>query len=191
MPDPILINRYASRRLYNTQSSEYVTLEEVAALIREGNDVEIKDRKTGEDLTRQYLLQIITEQESKGENVMPVNVLTGLVRSYRSSAQSILPEFLSKSYEAFSEQQESMMRSIASNLPDGLPQKIPFVGAGDWQKKQAEIYQSMMQAFLPGKPSAAKEPELEEPEDEAAAEPGEVAEIKEQLAALQRKLDKL
>ncbi|MCP5076226.1 MAG: polyhydroxyalkanoate synthesis repressor PhaR [Rhodobacteraceae bacterium] len=179
MPDPILINRYASRRLYNTQSSEYVTLEEVAALIRDGNDVEIKDRKTGEDLTRQYLLQIITEQESKGENVMPVNVLTGLVRSYRSSAQSVLPEFLSKSYEAFSEQQEKMV------------QQIGFGSTGDWQKKQAEIYQSMMQAFIPRTPTAVVDDEPEEPEETPVAANDDVSEIKEQLAALQRKLDQL
>ena len=121
MPDPILINRYASRRLYNTQSSEYVTLEEVAGLIRDGNEVEIRDRKTGEDLTRQYLLQIITEQESRGENIMPINVLTGLVRSYSSTTQNFLPEFLSKSYEAFSEQQESMMRRFGGKIPERLP----------------------------------------------------------------------
>ncbi len=180
MPKPILINRYASRRLYNTQSSEYVTLEEVAGLIREGHEVEIKDRKTGEDLTRQYLLQIITEQESKGENVMPVNVLTGLVRSYSSSAQSILPEFLSKSYEAFTEQQEKMV------------QKIGFGNAGDWQKKQAEIYQSMMQTFMPKTPGlTTPEPEPTQPVEEPKADSDDVSAMKEQLAELQRKLDSL
>lgn len=187
MSETIVINRYASRRLYNTQSSEYVTLEEVAALIREGNEIEIRDRKTGEDLTRQYLLQIITEQESKGESVLPVNVLTGLVRSYSSTAQNFLPEFLSKSYEAFSEQQENMMRQITGKMPEGMAPKSPFGSPSEWQAKQAEIYTSMMQAFMPKMPSTTA-PEPDAPESK---EREDVSAIKEQLAELQRKLDTL
>lgn len=79
---PLLIKRYASRRLYNTETSDYVTLEDIAGFIRDGREVQIIDLKTGDDLTRQYLLQIIAEHESRGENVLPVNVLNDLVRSY-------------------------------------------------------------------------------------------------------------
>ena len=79
---PLLIKRYASRRLYNTETSDYVTLEDIAGFIREGREVQIVDLKTGDDLTRQYLLQIIAEHESRGENVLPVDVLNDLVRSY-------------------------------------------------------------------------------------------------------------
>ena len=182
MSEKILINRYASRRLYNTQSSEYVTLEEVATLIRDGNEVEIKDRKTGEDLTRQYLLQIITEQQCKGESSLPINVLTGLVRSCNSASQNLLPEFLSKSYEAFTEQQEKMLEQFSGSIPEKLAPDFGFGTPTEWQKKQAEIYSSMMQAFLPKTPEPAKEP---------APDANEMTEIKEQLAALKRKLDTL
>ncbi len=77
-----LLKRYASRRLYNTETSDYVTLEDIAGFIREGREVQIVDLKSGDDLTRQYLLQIIAEHESRGENILPVNVLNDLVRSY-------------------------------------------------------------------------------------------------------------
>jgi len=184
MPEKILINRYASRRLYNTKSSEYVTLEEVATLIRDGNEVEIKDRKTGEDLTRQYLLQIITEQQCKGESSLPINVLTGLVRSCNSATQNLLPEFLSKSYEAFTEQQEQMMQRFSGNIPAAAAPDFGFGTPAEWQKKQAEIYGSMMQAIIPG---ATPPPPAEPP----APANNEMSEIKEQLAALQRKLDTL
>ena len=79
---PLLIKRYASRRLYNTETSDYVTLEDIAGFIRGGREVQIVDLKSGDDLTRQYLLQIIAEHESRGENVLPLNVLNDLVRSY-------------------------------------------------------------------------------------------------------------
>ncbi|MDR6263899.1 polyhydroxyalkanoate synthesis repressor PhaR [Roseobacter sp. N2S] len=178
MTNTILINRYASRRLYNTQTSEYVTLEEISELIKLGNDVEIRDRKTGEDLTRQFLLQIITEQESKGENVLPVNVLTGLVRSYSTAAQGVLPDFLSKSYEMFSEQQTAMM------------DRIPGIGApNNWQKQQADLMKSMMAAWMPQmqkKPAASQQGSAAETE---SAE--ELAAVKQQLAELMKKVDGL
>jgi len=89
---PLLIKRYASRRLYNTETSDYVTLDDISGFIKDGRDVQIVDLKSGDDLTRQYLLQIIADNESKGENVLPINVLTDLVRSYTSSAQSMVPD---------------------------------------------------------------------------------------------------
>lgn len=178
MADTIVINRYASRRLYNTQTSEYVTLDEIAELIRQGNDVQVKDRKSGEDLTRQFLLQIITEQESKGENVLPINVLTGLVRSYSTATQGVLPDFLSKSYEMFIEQQSSMM------------ERLPGMGtAGNWQKQQAEMMQSMMAAWVPQIPKPSADTASEKPVQEAGAE--ELASVKQRLAELMKKVDGL
>lgn len=178
MTNTILINRYASRRLYNTQTSEYVTLEEISELIKKGNDVQIKDRKSGEDLTRQFLLQIITEQESKGENVLPVNVLTGLVRSYSTAAQGVLPDFLSKSYEMFSEQQTSMM------------DRIPGIGTtAGWQKQQADLMKSMMAAWMPQMQKAAAAPQQGAPSENESAE--ELAAVKQQLAELMKKVDGL
>ncbi|PIE13720.1 MAG: polyhydroxyalkanoate synthesis repressor PhaR [Rhodobacterales bacterium] len=179
MSDKILIKRYASRRLYNTNSSEYVTLDEVADLIRDGKDVEIRDRKTDQDLTRQYLLQIITEQQGSGENMLPINLLTGLVRSYNSSSQNLLPEFLSRSYDAFVTQQTNMLEQLSGGLGAGMG----FGDPAEWQKTYGGIYGQMMQAFMPGQTEA-------EPAAEPKAEPAsdEIAEIKQQLAALQQKL---
>ncbi len=184
MTNTILINRYASRRLYNTQTSEYVTLDEIAELIKQGNDVEIKDRKTGEDLTRQFLLQIITEQESKGENVLPVNVLTGLVRSYSTAAQGVLPDFLSKSYEMFSEQQAAMMERI--------PGMSSGMGAGtNWQKQQADLMQSMMAAWMPqlqNSAAAAQQTPADEADPKSDADE-ELSAVKQQLAELMKKVE--
>ena len=178
MADPILINRYASRRLYNTQTSEYVTLDEISELIKQGHDVEIRDRKTGEDLTRQFLLQIITEQESKGENVLPVNVLTGLVRSYSTAAQGILPDFLSQSYEMFTQQQQSMM------------EKIPGMSAtGNWQKQQQEMMQSMVAAWMPQMQNSSAAAQKKETVSES--ESNELSAVKQQLAELMKKVDGL
>ena len=111
---PLLIKRYASRRLYNTETSDYVTLEDIARFIREGREVKIVDLKSGDDLTRQYLLQIIAEHESRGESVLPVDVLTDLVRSYTSQAQTVVPQFLAASFEMLREGQSKIMENMAS-----------------------------------------------------------------------------
>ena len=112
----LLIKRYASRRLYNTETSDYVTLEDIARFIHEGRDVQILDLKSGDDLTRQYLLQIIAEHESRGESVLPIDVLTDLVRSY-TQATSVIPQFLEMSFEMLREGQEKMIENISSSKP--------------------------------------------------------------------------
>ena len=91
---PLLVKRYASRRLYNTETSDYVTLDDIAGFIRDGRDVQIIDLKSGDDLTRQYLLQIIADYESRGESMLPIAVLNDLVRSYSNQASTVMPEFL-------------------------------------------------------------------------------------------------
>ena len=113
---PLLIKRYASRRLYNTETSDYVTLEDIAGFIRDGRDVQIVDLKSGDDLTRQYLLQIIAEHESRGENVLPLDVLTDLVRSYTTQAQSVVPQFLAMSFEMLRDGQARMMETVANPM---------------------------------------------------------------------------
>ena len=107
--EPLLIKRYASRRLYNTETSDYVTLEDIATFIREGREVQIVDLKSGDDLTRQYLLQIVADHESKGENVLPLQVLTDLVRSYTTQAQSVVPQFLEMSFDMLREGQSKVI----------------------------------------------------------------------------------
>ncbi len=114
---PLLIKRYASRRLYNTETSDYVTLEDIAAFIREGREVQIVDLKSGDDLTRQFLLQIIAEHESRGESVLGVDILTDLVRSYTSQAASVVPSFLQASFEMLREGQSKAMENMTKANP--------------------------------------------------------------------------
>lgn len=135
---PLLIKRYASRRLYNTETSDYVTLEDIASFIREGRDVQIVDLKSGDDLTRQYLLQIIAEHESRGQSVLPVDVLTDLVRSYTSQASSIVPQFLAASFEMLREGQSQMMENMAKVNPMA---RMP--GFEAMQKSQEAFFKAM------------------------------------------------
>ena len=116
---PLLIKRYASRRLYNTETSDYVTLEDIALFIREGREVQIVDLKSGDDLTRQYLLQIIAEHESRGESVLGVDILTDLVRSYTTQASSVVPQFLTASFEMLRGGQSKVMENMTKASPLG------------------------------------------------------------------------
>ncbi|MES2667393.1 MAG: polyhydroxyalkanoate synthesis repressor PhaR [Pseudomonadota bacterium] len=178
---PLLIKRYASRRLYNTETSDYVTLEDIAGFIRAGREVQIVDLKSGDDLTRQYLLQIVAEHESKGENVLPVDVLTDLVRSYTSGIQSVVPQFLATSFEMLRENQAKMMGNLTA-----FPNPLATVPGFDALRKQQEAFLKTMMGGLPawGSSGPAKE-------DDTGDSPADLAEIKRQLAELQSKLSKL
>ena len=176
---PLLIKRYASRRLYNTETSDYVTLEDIAGFIRDGRDVQIIDLKSGDDLTRQYLLQIIAEHESRGENVLPVNVLNDLVRSYTTQASSVVPQFLAMSFDMLREGQNKMLGSM--NPMASMP-------GFDAMKAQQEAF---MKAFTSGFghwPSGTSGPSQH---DDNNAEADELSNIKAQLAELQAKLNKM
>ena len=182
---PLLIKRYASRRLYNTETSDYVTLEDIAAFIREGREVQIIDLKTGDDLTRQYLLQIIAEHESRGENVLPIDVLTDLVRSYATSAQSVVPQFLAASFEMLREGQSKMMENM-SQFPNPM---ASMPGFDALQRQQQAFLKSVMGGWGGGEATEAEEkPAKAKPK---AREDEDLAAIKKQLAELQDKLSKL
>ena len=179
---PLLIKRYASRRLYNTETSDYVTLEDIARFIRGGREVQIIDLKTGDDLTRQYLLQIIAEHESRGENVLPLDVLTDLVRSYTTQAQSVVPQFLQMSFEMLRDGQSKMMDNFTSLPPPmaGMP------GLDEMQRQQRAFMKSMMGGW-PG----AQEESSEERAKADSSDKEEIEQIKAQLAALEAQLSKL
>lgn len=180
---PLLIKRYASRRLYNTETSDYVTLEDIAGFIREGREVQIIDLKTGDDLTRQYLLQIIAEHESRGENVLPVNVLNDLVRSYMVPGGGLMPQFLQQSFEMLRESQSKMMENMNAMNPMA---KMPGFEA---LQAQQEAFLKAMTAGFAGNWSGPSR------EDEDGGKGQEKSEdldaIKKQLADLQDKLSKL
>ena len=205
--ETILIKRYASRRLYNTKTSDYITLDEVATYIRDGKDVQIIDRKTGEDLTRQYLLQIITDYESKGENILPINVLMDIVRSYSDQAQSYIPDFLSQSFDMIKQQQQQVLKSFQQNIPGTAnPLPTPLDGFQEWQKLQTNFFNQMMtswnqnqeqeeteaeaqEADKAPKPKATKSNKTKNKKDQAKDD--ELAAIKKQLQELQSKLQDL
>ena len=177
---PLLIKRYASRRLYNTETSDYVTLEDIADFIRQGREVQIIDLKSGDDLTRQYLLQIIAEHESRGDNVLPVNVLNDLVRSYTNQATSVVPEFLSASFEMLRDSQSAMVENMAKGNP------LASMPGMDAMRAQQEAFLKAMTggfAGTTGAPRGREDAEAEEGED--------LDQIRKQLAELQDKLNKL
>ncbi|MFV0303458.1 MAG: polyhydroxyalkanoate synthesis repressor PhaR [Paracoccus sp. (in: a-proteobacteria)] len=198
---PLLIKRYASRRLYNTETSDYVTLEDIAAFIREGREVKIVDLKSGDDLTRQYLLQIVADHESRGENVLPIDVLTDLVRSYTTQAQSVVPQFLAASFEMLREGQSKMMENMAT-MPNPMA-KMP--GFEALQRQQQMFLKAMMGGWHTG--SSGPDPEeADEAEPAPAPRKGKTApapkspptgdaddmfEIRRQLAELQNRISKL
>ena len=175
----LLIKRYASRRLYNTETSDYVTLEDIASFIREGREVQIVDLKSGNDLTRQYLLQIIADHESRGESVLPVGVLNDLVRSYTTQTASVVPQFLQMSFD--------MLRDGQSKVVDSLTTINPMTKMPGFEAMQAqqEAFMKAMTSGMPGfaAPSAKDEPPAPKGED--------LSDIKQQLAELQDKLSKL
>ncbi|WP_010138474.1 polyhydroxyalkanoate synthesis repressor PhaR [Oceanicola sp. S124] len=179
---PLLIKRYASRRLYNTETSDYVTLEDIAGFIREGREVQIVDLKSGDDLTRQYLLQIIAEHESRGENVLPLNVLTDLVRTYSTSAGSVVPQFLAASFEMLRDGQSKMME----NLEKVNPMMANMPGIEAMQAQQAAFLKAMTSGF--GNSWSGPAPEGK---DAPASGGDDLEQIKAQLAELQKKLSKL
>ena len=176
---PLLIKRYASRRLYNTETSDYVTLEDIAAFIRQGREVQIVDLKSGDDLTRQYLLQIIAEHESRGESVLPVDVLTDLVRSYTSQAASVVPQFLAASFEMLREGQSKAMETMSKSNPmAGMP------GFEAMRAQQEAFFKALTGGMNPLM-RGAKSESADEGEDD------NLDDIKAQLAELQSKLNRM
>ncbi len=114
--DPIVIKKYANRRLYDTESSAYVTLDHLAQLVRDGTEFMVQDARSGEDITRSVLTQIILEQENRGASMLPMNFLRQMIRFYGDSMQSVLPAYLDMSMESFTKSQEKMREHLANGM---------------------------------------------------------------------------
>ena len=181
----LLIKRYASRRLYNTETSDYVTLEDIAGFIRAGREVKIVDLKSGDDLTRSYLLQIIADHEGKGDSVLPLGVLTDLVRSYTGAAQSVVPEFLASSFE--------MLRSGQSKIVENMSALNPMAqmpGFKAMQEQQAAFFKAMTGGWAAGSgPEQEDKPEAADPAEGQSKD--ELDAIRKQLAEMQAMLAKM
>ena len=176
-----MIKRYASRRLYNTETSDYVTLEDIARFIHDGRDVQILDLKSGDDLTRQYLLQIIAEHESRGDSVLPIDILTDLVRSYTTQANSIVPQFLKMSFQMLREGREKLTEktSISKTFPDFEAIKA----------KQEAFLAAFADGF--GNWPIALASNKNKDQGEAQDQSEDLKAIKNKLSDLQEQLDKL
>ena len=184
--DAIVIKKYANRRLYNTQKSSYVTLDHLAEMVREGQDFVVKDAKTGDDITRSVLTQIIFEEESKGHNMLPTNFLRQLIGLYGDSVQGFVPGYLDASMEAFAKNQDELRES----LQGALGANPAIAGFETLARKNMEWFEQAMRMFTPTSGEPASAPAAAEPATEEKSDV-ELGELKSQLAQMQEQLSKL
>jgi polyhydroxyalkanoate synthesis repressor PhaR len=167
--DKVTIKKYANRRLYDTESSAYITLDKLAAMIRDGRDFEVIDAKSGEDITHQILTQIIVDEEARGTTMLPANFLRQLIGMYGGQSQGLVSPFLESAMDAFKKNQETVAGAFSSTM------------FADLAKRNMALFGGAAQAFAP-KPAA---------DDSDTGGEGEIAKLKAELAALQAKVDKL
>lgn len=144
--EPTVIKKYANRRLYDTGRSSYITLEDLCQMIKEGHDFVVYDAKSGEDLTRGVLTQIIADQESKGENLLPINFMRQLIGMYGENMQSLVPGYLEHSFETFVKNQEQLSEQINKSL-GGMNPMNPFQAFEEISKKNMAMFEQAMQSF--------------------------------------------
>ena len=181
---PVVIKKYANRRLYNTQTSSYVTLDHLAAMVKEGTEFEVQDARTGDDITRSVLTQIIFEEEAKGQSLLPIKFLRQLIRFYGDSLQTFVPGYLDMSMDSFTKNQGAMRDRIAEALGGGNQM------VENMTRQNLQLFENAMAMFTPfgaagkaetGKPSAKPAPQA--PED--------IADLKEEMEAMRRQLAEL
>ncbi|MFT5775264.1 polyhydroxyalkanoate synthesis repressor PhaR [Hyphomonas sp.] len=179
----IIIKKYANRRLYDTSTSSYVTLDHLSELVREGRDFEVRDAKTGDDLTRQVLTQIIFEQETKGEGALPLNFLRKLIGFYGGGAQTFLPAFLDMSMNSFADTQKEWRK--AAN---------PMSAFEKQAKRNMAMFEQGMKMFMPTlykasqtEKSTSANPILDFQAEALAAMQAQMQAIQDQLADLTKK----
>lgn len=182
--EPTIIKKYANRRLYNTGTSTYVTLEDLAQMVKSGEDFVVYDAKTGEDITRSVLTQIIFEQENKGQNLLPITFLRQLIRFYGDSLQNLVPSYLEFSMSSLTREQEKFREQMAKAF--GTP---VFPGLEDQVRRNMEMFERAMRMFLPF--GGSEEKREAPPPQEKPAERSELDSLKRELEEMRRKLDTL
>lgn len=193
--DPVVIKKYANRRLYNTGTSTYVTLEDLAEMVKKGEDFTVQDAKSGDDITHPVLTQIIFELENKeGQNMLPIPFLRQLIAFYGDQMQMIVPSFLEQSMIAFSKEQErfrEQMRSAVGRNPMEVMKMTPIKAFEEQTRRNMEMFQNAMRLFtpFPAAGGAKEEPEPTRPAPSAKSD--DLADLKEQIAAMQKKIDSL
>ena len=182
--EPVTIKKYANRRLYNTGTSTYVTLEDLAALVKAGDDFVVYDAKTGEDITRSVLAQIIFEQENKeGQNLLPIAFLRQLIRFYGDSMQMLVPRYLEVSIDSLTREQEKFREHMAQAF--GVSTFGPLE---DQVRRNMEMFE---RAFTMFAPFARREAAQASEGEKAPRPPGEIDELKRQLSEMQKRIDRL
>jgi len=186
----VVIKKYANRRLYNTRSSAYVTLEHLSEMVKDGVDFVVYDAKTNEDITRSVLTQIIFEEESRGQNLLPIQFLRQLIRFYGDSMQAFVPSYLELSLDSFTRQQERLRSQIA-----GAVGQAPGMGFLEDQVRQnLVLFDRAMRLFSPFAFAKGDEgPAAAAPSDtKAAGQPDTTIEdLKKQMEAMQAQIAKL
>jgi len=180
--DVVVIKKYANRRLYNTAKSSYVTLDDLAIMVREGQDFLVKDAKSGDDITRSVLAQIIFEEESKGQNLLPVKFLRQLIGLYGDSLEGLVPGYLEASMESFAKNQEHMREQINTMIGQNpVMANMENLARGNMEWMENAV--KMFSPFTPPKATPKSEPE--------AGGNEELDALKQQLAAMQEQISKL
>jgi polyhydroxyalkanoate synthesis repressor PhaR len=182
--EPVTIKKYANRRLYNTGTSAYVTLEDLGAMVKDGEDFVVFDAKTGEDITRSVLTQIIFEQENKGQNLLPINFLRQLIRFYGDSMQMMVPRFLDVSIDSLTREQGKIREQMSQAFP-----AFPGTSMHNFEEQARRNIEMFERAFAMFSPFAKRAATT----DAAAPEGGtaEIDELKKQMAEMQRRLERL
>lgn len=175
--DTVIIKKYANRRLYNTQSSSYITLDHLAKMTREGVDFKVLDAKSGADITHSILTQIIMEEESaSGEQMLPVNFLRQLIGMYGNSMQSLVPHYLEASMDNFRSNQAKLAQAFEDSLGNNPLAKLA--------QQNLAMFKAAATAFMPGMAE-------DKPTEHDKAQDGELDALRAQMAEMQKKLDKL
>ena len=176
---PIVVKKYANRRLYNTETSSYVTLDDLAAMVRASRDFVVYDAKSGEDLTRSVLTQIIVEQEGKGQNMLPTSVLRQLIGLYGDNLQSLVPRYLEAAMASFGQQQEQMRDTLSKTMSGFMPFPSSVSDMQEVSKQNIAMMERAMSLFTP---FARREENA--PRDETEALKKEIETLRGELAAL-------
>jgi polyhydroxyalkanoate synthesis repressor PhaR len=172
---PVIVKKYANRRLYNTESSSYITLDNLAEMVRKDRDFVVYDAKSGEDITRSVLTQIIVEEEGKGHAMLPTNFLRQLIGFYGDNVQSVVPRYLEQAMSSFARQQESMRATVQKTLGPFLPP-----GMEDMGRKNMAMMERAMTLFTPFYR-----------EGEAKADPDTTQEYQEEIMSLRAEVERL
>lgn len=178
---PVIVKKYANRRLYNTESSSYITLETLAQMVRHNRDFVVYDAKSGEDITRAVLTQIIVEEEGKGNALLPVNFLRQLINVYGTDMPNLMPKYLEQAMANFMRQQETMRETMSKTLSPFLPPGIEDMG-----RKNIAMMERAMTIFTPfykNEPAADEAPQADS-QDENTALRAEIEQLHAEIAAL-------